>query len=313
MKVFRKLEDVPADFGPTVISVGNFDGVHCAHKRVIGAVVERAKQILAKSLAVTFEPHPIRILRPESAPKLLTPLDEKLKLLEATGLDAVLVLPFNRDLSLTPPRDFAGEILAKWLKAKELHEGFNFHFGHRAEGNVERLTEFGREFGFKLKVYPELKLRGQPVSSSNIRQLLLDGDVNTARALLGYVFTVASTPGRGRGYGHKYTVPTINLSRYDELVPGNGVYVTRTKVGDEAFDSVTNVGIRPTFGDDSFAIESHLLNFRPIDVTASTPVEISFLKRLRPEIKWPNVEGLRAQIAKDVHRARRYFHLLRLS
>jgi riboflavin kinase/FMN adenylyltransferase len=313
MKVFRKLDDIPADFGPAVISVGNFDGVHCAHKRVIGTMVERAQQLGAKSLAVTFEPHPIRILRPESAPKLLTPLERKLKLLEGTGLDAVLVLPFNRDLSLTPPRDFAGEILAKRLKAKELHEGFNFHFGHRAEGNVERLAEFGREFGFELKIYPELKLRGQPVSSSNIRQLLLAGDVSTARALLGYVFTVASTPGRGRGYGHKYTVPTINLSRYDEVVPGNGVYVTRTKVGDQAFDSVTNVGIRPTFGDDSFAIESHLLNFHPIDVAASTPVEISFLKRLRPEIKWPNVEALRGQIAKDVHRARRYFHLLSVS
>src|SRR5437868_3264583 len=139
MKVFHKLEDVPVDFGPTVISVGNFDGVHCAHKRVIEAVVDRAKQLRAKSLAVTFEPHPIRILRPEAAPKLLTPLNAKLKLLETTSLDAVLVLPFSRDLSLTPPRDFAGEILAKRLKAKELHEGFNFHFGHRAEGNVERL------------------------------------------------------------------------------------------------------------------------------------------------------------------------------
>src|SRR3954468_16632515 len=219
MKVFRKLEDVPAGFGATVISVGNFDGVHCAHKRVIGAVVERAKQIGAKSVAVTFEPHPIRILRPESAPKLLTPRDRKLKLLEGTGLDAVLVLPFNRDLSLTPPRDFAGDILAQRLKAKELHEGFNFHFGHRAEGNVERLAEFGREFGFELKVYPELKLRGQLVSSSNIRQLLVAGEVSTARALLGYIFTVVSTLGRGRGYGHKYTVPTINLSRHDEVVP----------------------------------------------------------------------------------------------
>jgi len=240
--------------------------------------------------------------------------DQDLQLvLETTGLDAVLVLPFSRDLSLTPPRDFAGEILSRRLKAKELHEGFNFHFGHRAQGNVERLAEFGREFGFELRIYPELKLRGQPVSSSNIRQLLSDGNVSTARALLGYAFSITATPGRGRGYGHKYTVPTINLSRYDELVPGNGVYVTRTQVGDETFDSVTNVGIRPTFGDDSFAVESHLLNFHPIDVTASTRVEISFLKRLRPEIKWPNVEALRAQIAKDVHRARRYFHLLGLS
>ena len=310
MKVFRKLEDLPGEFGATVVSVGNFDGVHCAHKRVLTAVVKRAQEIGATSLAVTFEPHPTRILRPEVAPKLLTPLATKIKLMAATGMDALLVLPFNRDLSLITPREFAKEILCRRLQAKEVHEGFNFHFGHRAEGNVDRLTEFGREFGFALKVYKELQLRGQAVSSSNIRLLLNRGDVSRARALLGYPFSITSTPGRGRGYGHKYTVPTINLSRYDEVVPSNGVYITRTTVGDETFDSVTNVGIRPTFGEDSFAIESHLLNFHPIDISADTPVELYFLRWLRPEMKWPDVDALRAQIAKDVHRARRYFHLL---
>jgi riboflavin kinase/FMN adenylyltransferase len=198
------------------------------------------------------------------------------------------------------------------LQGKEVHEGSNFHFGHRAEGNVDKLNNFAHEFGFELKVYPEMKMRGQTVSSSNIRQLLASGQVSHARTLLGYPFSITATPGKGRGYGHKYTVPTINLSRYDEVVPGNGVYVTRTRVDDETFDSVTNVGIRPTFGEDSFAIESHLLNFHPIDVSADSTVEISFLKWLRPEMKWPDVEALRAQIAKDIQRARRYFHLLRL-
>jgi riboflavin kinase/FMN adenylyltransferase len=312
MHIFRKLEDVSTDFGPTVISVGNFDGVHCAHKKVLGEVVERAQEIGAKSLAITFEPHPTRILRPEFAPKLLTPLPAKIKLLQATGLQALLVLPFTRELSLTTPRDFAGDILCRRLQGKEVHEGSNFHFGHRAEGNVDKLKHFAHEFGFELKVYPEMKMRGQTVSSSNIRQLLASGQVSHARTLLGYPFSITATPGKGRGYGHKYTVPTINLSRYDEVVPGNGVYVTRTRVDDETFDSVTNVGIRPTFGEDSFAIESHLLNFHPIDVSADSTVEISFLKWLRPEMKWPDVEALRAQIAKDIQRARRYFHLLRL-
>src|SRR5438105_4510356 len=162
MRIFHHLEEVPVDFGPTVVSVGNFDGVHCAHKRVLSAVVKRAKELSIKSLGITFEPHPARILRPEMAPKLLTPLPRKIKLLEATGLDALLVLPFSRDLSLITPRQFAKEILSERLRAKEVHEGFNFHFGHRAEGNVERLTEFGREFGFELKIYSEMKLRGQP-------------------------------------------------------------------------------------------------------------------------------------------------------
>jgi riboflavin kinase/FMN adenylyltransferase len=312
MQVFRKLEDVPANFGATVVSVGNFDGVHCAHRKVLGEVVRRSKEIGAKSLAVTFDPHPTRILRPEMAPRLLTPLQEKIRLLAETGLDATLVLPFNRDLSLIPPKDFANEILQKSVKAIEVHEGANFHFGHKAQGNVDKLVEFGKEFGFAVRLYPEIKIRGQAVSSSSIRQLLRDGDVARVRHLLGRVFSISAAPGRGRGYGHKYTVPTINLARYDEMVPSNGVYVTRTKIDSHVFDSVTNIGNRPTFGEDSFAIETHLLNFHEIEVTAETTVELSFLKWLRPEMKWPDVDALRAQIAKDVHRARRYFHLERL-
>lgn len=309
MRVFHHLDELPADLGATVVSVGNFDGVHLAHQAVLKEVVTRAKATGATSMAVTFEPHPTRILRPESAPRLITPLAQKITLLGEAGLDALLVLPFNRDLSLMKPRDFAAEVLAKRLRSKEVHEGFNFHFGHKAEGNIDRLTEFGKEFGFAVKTYPEMTLRGHPVSSTSVRKLLQVGHVDRARHLLGRVFSIVSTPGRGRGYGHKYTVPTINLARYDELIPGNGVYVTRTRVGEETFDSVTNIGNRPTFGEESFAVETHLLNFHPIEVTAETPVELSFLKYLRPEMKWPDVDALRAQIAKDVHRARRYFHL----
>jgi riboflavin kinase / FMN adenylyltransferase len=309
MRVFHHLSEVPADLGPTIVSVGNFDGVHRAHQSVLQRVVARAKELKAASVAVTFEPHPTRILRPENAPRLITPLAEKLKRLEETGLDATLVLPFNRDLSLMEPHEFAANILAKTLHAREVHEGFNFHFGHKAEGNLARLAEFGKELAFDVVPYDEMALRGHAVSSTSIRKLLQAGKVENARHLLGRIFSIASTPGRGRGYGHKYTVPTINLARYDELVPGNGVYVTRTRVGDETFDSVTNIGNRPTFGEESFAIETHLLNFHPIEVTAETPVELFFLKYLRPEMKWPDVDSLRAQIAKDVHRARRYFHL----
>ncbi|HUR37742.1 MAG TPA: bifunctional riboflavin kinase/FAD synthetase [Terriglobales bacterium] len=312
MRVFQQLSEIPADLGPTIVSVGNFDGVHRAHQSVLQQVVARAKELKATSVAVTFEPHPTRILRPENAPRLITPLAEKLKRLQETGLGATLILPFNRDLSLMKPHDFAAGILAKTLHACEVHEGFNFHFGHKAEGNLPRLAEFGKELGFDVVPYDEMTLRGHTVSSTSIRKLLQAGRVESARHLLGRVFSIASTPGRGRGYGHKYTVPTINLARYDELVPGNGVYVTRTRVGSETFDSVTNIGNRPTFGEESFAIETHLLNFHPIEVTAETPVELAFLKYLRPEMKWPDVDSLRAQIAKDVHRARRYFHLASL-
>jgi len=264
-------------------------------------------------MAVTFEPHPMRILRPDAVLKLLTPLPEKLRLLEATGLEAVLLLPFTRDLSLMQPRQFSKEILKDRLHTGEIHEGYNFRFGHKAEGDVAMLKTFSREMGFAVVVYPEMKLRGETVSSSQIRKLISSGSVSRARHLLGRPFSILSTPGRGRGFGSKYTVPTINLSRYEELVPQDGVYITRTRVGEECFDSVTNIGNRPTFGADSYAVETHLLNFHPIELTPETEVEIYFLQRLRDEIKFPSIDALREQIAKDVKRARRYFHLLKLA
>jgi len=311
MRIFHKLEDIPAEFGPTILSVGNFDGVHRAHVQVLRTMVSRARASGSKSVAVSFEPHPVRILRPDADLQLLTPTPEKVRLLAATGLDAVLLLPFTRDLSLMTAQRFAHDILKKGLRAREVHEGYNFHFGHRAAGNVTLLSEFGKKMGFEVHVYPEMRLRGEPVSSSHIRKLIAQGRVSRVRHLLARPFSILSTAGRGRGYGAKYTVPTINLSRYEELVPGDGVYITRTRVGRECFDSVTNIGNRPTFGVESFAIETHLLNFHPLELTPETEVEIYFLQRLRDEIKFPSVEALREQIARDVKKARRYFHLLK--
>jgi riboflavin kinase/FMN adenylyltransferase len=310
MQIFHKLDEVPTDYGPTLVSVGNFDGVHRAHQRVLSNIVERARAQGGKSMAVTFEPHPIRILRPDSGLKLIAPSYEKIRLLAGTGIDAVVLLPFTRDLSLMSPHQFAHDILKQALHAREVHEGYNFHFGHQAEGNVEMLVKFGRDMGFKVECYPEMRLRREPVSSSHIRKLIAQGNVSRARHLLSRPFNILSTAGRGRGYGSKYTVPTINLSRYEELVPKNGVYVTRTRVGQECFDSVTNVGNRPTFGADSFAIETHLLNFHPVEQTAETEVEIHFFDRVRDEKKFESVEALREQIGKDVTKAQRYFHLL---
>ena len=190
MQVFHKLDQVPADFGPTILSIGNFDGVHRAHRHVLDEIVRRARQAGAKSVAVTFEPHPIRILRPDSELKLLTPTPEKISLLEASGLDAALLIPFTRDLSLMTPHQFAHDILKKGLHAREVHEGYNFHFGHKAQGDVEMLAAFGREMSFEVKTYPEMKLRGESVSSSHIRKLLQAGRVSRARHLLGRPFSI---------------------------------------------------------------------------------------------------------------------------
>src|ERR1019366_8237704 len=183
-------------------------------------------------------------------------------------------------------------------------------FGHKAAGNIQLLRELGREMGFEVHDYPEMRLRGERVSSSHIRKLLSEGPVSRARHLRVRPFSILSSAGRGRGYGAKYTVPTINLAHYEELLPRDGVYVTRTRVGNECFDSVTNIGNRPTFGSDSFAIETHLLNFHPIALSAETEVELHFLDRLRDEIKFPSVEALKEQIGRDVRKAQKYLRRL---
>src|SRR5215471_5450847 len=196
MQTFRSLEEVPADFGPTVVSVGNYDGVHRAHQEVVRHMAERARTFGGNAVVVTFEPHPLRILRPNVAPRLLTPLPAKLALLERTGVDAVLALPFTRDLSMMSAEDFALEVLGRVLQAREVHEGYNFHFGHKAQGNVDTLAELGKQCGFEARIFPEQLLRGHHVSSTEIRKLVSDGNVSRARALLGRPFSIFSNPGR---------------------------------------------------------------------------------------------------------------------
>ncbi|HVJ05740.1 MAG TPA: bifunctional riboflavin kinase/FAD synthetase [Candidatus Saccharimonadales bacterium] len=309
MTVYESLEEIPKNFGPTVVTVGNYDGIHCAHRRLIDSICKRAKELKARSALVTFDPHPARILRPHAGPPLITPMKRKMEVLSQTGLDAVVVLPFTRDLSLIPAFEFAEEILSSRLHAVEIHEGFNFRFGHKAEGDIERLREFGTKLGFSVVAHEPMTWGEFVISSSNVRALLLGGEVGMARHLLGRVFSIDSTPGRGRGYGTKYAVPTVNLTRYEELTPAMGVYVTEMLINGEYFQSVTNVGNRPTFGADSFSIESYILNFHPIDLSNDTPIRLSFLRRLRAEKKFPTTEALKEQIGKDVVRAQRYFRL----
>jgi riboflavin kinase/FMN adenylyltransferase len=312
MLIYRSLDEIPADFGPTVATIGNFDGVHRGHQLVIDEVIRRAHDLSARSLAITFDPHPVRVLRPETALPLITPLAEKLELLASTGIHATLVLPFTSDLSHMTPREFASQVLRNKLGVIELHEGENFRFGYQAEAGIDTLDTLGRELGFHVAVYAPRSLRGQAVSSSRIRNLISAGDVSRARALLGRPFAILGTPAPGRGYGTRYTVPTINLAPHPELIPAIGVYITMLTIAGETFDAVTNVGNRPTFGADSFTIESHLLNFHPVDLTESTPLTLTFLHRLRDEIRWPSPEALREQIGRDVRQAQRYFTLCRL-
>lgn len=309
MKIFRGLNDLPPDFGSSVVTIGNFDGVHCGHRAVLSRVKQRAEALGARSIVVTFSPHPARILRPQSTMQLITPEDVKLDLLAATGVDATLVLDFTPEFSQWSARQFAETVLKNALGAVEVLEGENFHFGHGAEGGVASLQELGHHLGFGVEVFSPLMYAGSPVSSSRVRDCIAAGDMHSARHLLGRVFSVRSTPAPGRGYGTRYTVPTINLATYPELLPGNGVYVTEIVVNGEGFQSVTNVGNRPTFGADSFAVETHILNFHPLELSEAMPIELSFLLRLREEKKWESTDALRAQIGRDVANTQRFFSL----
>jgi riboflavin kinase/FMN adenylyltransferase len=315
MQIFRQLTEVPLDYGPSIATIGNFDGVHCGHQWVVSEVVARARELGIPSVAITFDPHPARVVRPESSQPLITPLSEKLELLAATGIDTVLVLPFTSELSRMSARTFATDVLQRVLHVTELHEGENFRFGYQAQAGIESLETLGRELGFSVRVYAPQTVRGHAISSSTIRQLISNGNVSRVRALLRRPFAITSTPASGRGYGTRYTVPTINLAPYAELLPANGVYITSLTIGKgasaETFDAVTNVGNRPTFGADSFTVESHLLNFHPIALDEHTPLTLTFLRRLRDEVRWPNPEALREQIGRDVTKAKRYFSLCR--
>lgn len=307
--VFHSPAEVPAGFGPSVAAIGNFDGVHLGHREILAAAAQEARELNARSVAITFDPHPEQVLRPARAPKLITPIAERIRLLASTGIDAVLVLPFDAALATLPARDFVEWILVSALGVRSVHEGQSFRFGHGAAAGVRELAAFGAEFGFSVRVHGAVRVHGLEVSSSAIRALVAAGDMRRARWMLDRPFAVLSTPMRGRGIGTRLLVPTVNLAPSDGLLPAMGVYVTRLSIGGRAFESVTNAGNRPTFGEPSFAVESHILNFEPVDLDEQTPLELEFLLRLRGEIKFPSPEALKAQIFKDVARARRYFRL----
>jgi riboflavin kinase/FMN adenylyltransferase len=309
---YRSLAEIPAGFGPSVAAIGNFDGVHLGHQQILASVAAEARARNARAVALTFDPHPEHVLRPGRAPLLLTPMEERLRLLARTGLDAVVVLPFNQALAHISAHEFVRRVLVEALGVCALHEGGNFRFGYRAAAGVKELADFGAEFGFGLHVHPAVRIHGLEVSSSAIRELVASGDMKRARWMLGRPFEVRSVPTRGRGVGTRLLVPTVNLALYTGLLPAFGVYVTRLTVGGErCFQAVTNVGNRPTFEGVGFGVETHILDFEPIDLTDQTPLQLEFLFRLRPEMTWPSPEALKAQIRKDVARAKRYFRLTR--
>lgn len=308
--MYRSIEEIPAAFGPSVAAIGNFDGVHRGHRQILDAVLAEARAKNAQAVAVTFDPHPEQFLRPDKAPKLLTPMAHRLSLLAETGIDAVVVLPFNESLAKLRAREFVERVLVRGLGVVGLHEGGNFRCGYKAEAGVAELAGFGTEFGFELTVHEALCVRGLEVSSSAIRELLAAGDVRRARWMLGRPFAMRGMQKRDRGIGTKLVVPTINLAEYAGLTPSFGVYVTRLRVGERCFQAVTNAGNRPTFEGAGFSVETYILDFEPMEM-GETPLELEFLLRLRPEMRFPSPALLKEQIFRDVAKANRFFRLVK--
>lgn len=308
MQVISDLDRLTPPLEVSVVTIGNFDGVHLAHQQLLKQVIDCARRSNAAAVAITFEPHPIKVLAPGRAPKILTTLARKAKLIENTGMDRVVVLPFTRELAHLSPADFVDKILRDRLRTVAAIVGPNFRFGYRQAGDVKTLTDLGRERGFEVEVVSYIEVRGQRVSSTRIRELLAMGRVHTAGRLLGRPFSNSGPIVRGRGVGRKQTVPTLNLSPVEEQHPSTGVYVTRTRLGSGQHESVTNIGYKPTFGDLDLSIETYLLNFQG-DIRQQE-VEIEYLHRLRDEIKFQNPEILKMQIQEDVRRSRKFFRLL---
>ena len=305
--ICRSLEAVPHNFGPCALTIGNFDGVHAAHRQIIRRVVEIARLNGWNSAVLTFDPHPTKVVAPERAPRLLTTPEERCGLMQHEGIDAVLILPFTPDIAKLTPDEFVREILVDKLQARAVLVGDNFRYGNRAAGDVATLREAGERYGFITEVAGAIRFRGRLVSSSEIRKLIETGNVRMACRLLGRVYALEGAVVKGHGIGSKQTVPTLNLNSAAEILPATGVYVTRTYdlAGGRRWDSITNVGFRPTFNGDRLTIETYLLS--AFSGAAPDRIRVEFLHRVREERKFSTPEALRAQIMRDAGRAKAYF------
>jgi riboflavin kinase / FMN adenylyltransferase len=301
------LFDPPAGKSPfrrTVITIGNFDGVHLGHRSILARVVHRARELGGQSVAVTFDPHPLKLLRPEMNLPLLNTPEQKLNLLAACGLDATVVLPFTREFAALPARDFVTDYLCRRLKAREVVIGHDYCFGRGREGNIDLLKEIGAGLGFTVQVVWAVEADNAAVSSSLIRALLRLGKVAEAQLLLGRPYGVEGEVVRGKGRGAKLLgVPTANIRPVNELLPASGIYAVRVRRGAEVLPGVANIGTCPTFDNCEFSLEVHLLGFSG-DLYGKD-LGVDFIARLREERRFSSIEALAAQIHADIATARK--------
>jgi riboflavin kinase/FMN adenylyltransferase len=312
MRIYRSLAEVPADFGPCALTIGNFDGVHFGHRRILRRLGALAAERGWKSAVLTFDPHPTQVVAPERTPLLLTSPNRRVELMREEGVEEVLILPFTVELARLSPEDFVRRLLVERLGARAVLVGENFCFGYRQSGNVDLLAHLGRGLGFETEIIRAVSLRGRMVSSSGIRSLLIAGRVSLAARLLQHPYALEGAVVEGRGVGSRQTVPTLNLAPDGGLVPAHGVYVTRAfdAASERRWDGITNIGYRPTFGaSDQLSIETFLLD--PLSGETPRRLRVEFLWRVRAERQFPSPAALKEQILRDVRVARNYFRRIR--
>ena len=309
--VFRGLDAVPDHLGPTVVAIGNFDGVHLGHRKILAKAVSLARAGGVWSVALTFDPHPLEVVAPERAPKALTSLERRVSLIRSQGISQIVVLPFTQALAGQTPTQFAHRVLAAKLTAARVVVGANFRFGRRQTGDVAMLERLGSELGFAVEIAGTVEIDGEVVSSTRVRSLVRQGRVSDAGRLLGRPFSLRGPIVGGEGIGSKRTVPTLNLAADSQVLPADGVYVTlaRPLGGDACHESVTNVGLRPTFGGRKRTVETFLLG--QVGVEAPEAIELEFLRKIREERKFASARLLREQIQTDVEAATRFFEQMR--
>ena len=310
MKIFRQIEDPSLSMPGSVVTMGNFDGIHLGHQTLILRTVEDSKQQGFPSTVLTFEPHPLRVLAPERAPLLILSYDDKLALFQSFGVDIVIAQSFDRQFASIAADDFVRRFLVDRLKARKLWVGRDLRFGQSRRGEVNDLVRLAADGGFQVGVLDPILLQGVRISSSRIRQLVQEGRVDEVKPMLGRYHFVSGRVVTGHRRGRDLGFPTANISSPTEVVPVNGIYATLLQIKNEQWLSVSSIGVNPTFGDGPRTIESFILDFDG-DIYGE-PVKLSFVKRIREERKFVMIKDLVAQMHEDVNRAKAIFKELRL-
>ncbi len=306
MRVIRDLNAIEEPLRNPVLTIGNFDGVHRGHLALFAKVKERAGTIGGQSVVMTFEPHPIRVMKPGNGPPLLTPTKQKVELIGRAGIDVLFCIPFTREFSSVSARDFVKTVLVDKIGVKEIVVGYDYAFGRNREGNIPLLREMGEEAGFLVHLVEPIQIEDTLVSSTSIRKLINEGKLSDAKRLLGRDYQVEGTVVKGRDRGGRLLgYPTANLKIEDGLLPKTGVYAVTVIIEDQQYDGVTNVGFNPTFGDNVLSVETHVLDYSGDLV--DKPIRINFLSRLRDEKTFRHVQELVDEIGKDIEKARTVF------